>query len=125
MSTEKLAAMTNNDQWLFENTPRMLYNAYSINKPSGIKIMASVVVLAPSKTLYYSGVFNFGSFFSANSRPIVVPTVNPIGGAGHGYTSNVIGIGMPSPDYRGFTVLVAARAVTSQRLYVPFIAVGW
>lgn len=103
----------------------MLYNSYGTKKPNGVKIMASVLSVGSSRTLYYSAVFNFGSFFTANSKPIIVPTVNPLGGSGHGYTVNIIGIGTPIPDYRGFTALVMANDVTTQRLYIPFIAVGW
>lgn len=124
--TDKLNQMGNNEQWLFENTPRMYYNAFNTKKPNGVKIMAGMLVLAPSATTMSQGDYYFGSFFSSGSFPIVVATVNVLDGQ-RGQIVSIQGIGVKSPDHRGFHAWINNKNYTNitAQAYIHFIAVGW
>jgi hypothetical protein len=126
--TDKLLQMTNNDQWLFENSAKMFYNGYGIKKTSGVKMMAAILILPASKTLRSSSTFNFGSFFTPGCRPLIVTGTNPIGASlPPGITFSFRGIGEPMPDYRGFTgycVWDKPSGGTSP-MYIHFLAIGW
>jgi len=125
VTKEKLDQMANNEQWLFENNARMLYNGYGVKKPSGVKIMSAILVLGSSKTKTRSGTFNFGSFFTSGCMPIIVTGVNPLAG-GLGYSLTIRGIGMATPDYRGFTVALLSDGPSDPNgVYVHFLAMGW
>lgn len=123
--TDKLNQMCNNDQWLFENSPRMYYNGYGVKKPSGIKIMGGILVLARSPNRYQTGTYNFGTFFSAGCKPIVTTGINPQGSLSSpsltitGVSSNII-------DYRGFHAMISAGSISNPTsTYIHFIAMGW
>lgn len=123
--------MTSNDQWLFENSANLYYDGYGIKKNTAIKVMASILVISPTNTPYASGIFNFGTFFSSGSRPVVVISINPISSVRNRFDMVFRGIGMPSPDYRGFAVSLAASEqsaatdIIADPVYVNFIAMGW
>jgi hypothetical protein len=121
-------AMTNNDQWLYENSPTLYYNHAGVRKSNGTKLMSGVVQL-PAGGIYTSATYYFGSFFSAGSRPVVTAGLNS-------YPQIRImvairGIGTFFPDHRGFEVRVSAAEVsqTGNKIksgcWVPFTAVGW
>lgn len=124
--TDKLNQMGNNEQWLFENTPRMYYNAFDVKKPNGVKIMAGILVFPPSATAGAQGYYYFGSFFSSGSKPVVVATVNTLDGQRGGVVS-IRGIGVASPDHRGFSSSINNSTVTkiTSQTFIHFIAVGW
>jgi hypothetical protein len=128
--TEKMSAMTQNDQYLFENMPRVYYNAHGVKKATGTKIMTGFVAAPYTQNVYSSNTFNFGSFFSAGCRPVVVA------GAPHSwprirYLVAVRGIGTTFPDHRGFEIRVSSAEVNAKEnrlphtVWVPFIAVGY
>jgi hypothetical protein len=126
---EKLNAMTNNDQYLFENQPTVYYNGHGIRKTSGTKIMSAAVSIGARASLNGGNTFYFGNFFSAGCRPLVICSVNsyPQGR----YFLATRGIGTFWPDHRGFEVRIAASEANpkanriSATVWIPFIAVGW
>lgn len=124
--TDKLNQMGNNEQWLFENAPRMQYSAYGVQKPTGVKIMAGLLIFPPSPTAGAQGYYYFGSFFSSGCNPIIVCTVNTLDGQRGGVVS-IRGIGMTIPDHRGFGSSINNSTVTqiTAQTYIHFIAVGW
>jgi hypothetical protein len=123
--TDKLNQMTNNDQWLFENSPRMYYSGYGVKKPNGIKIMGSVLTLAGSKTKAQYGTYNFGTFFSSGCLPIVATSVNPQSGYA-GFSLAIRGISSNVIDNRGFIATLYADAPFHPSVaYIHFIALGW
>ena len=123
---DKLNQMGNNEQWLFENSPKMYYDAYNIKKPSGVKIMAGILVLAGSTTKIQTGTFFFGSFFSSGSHPIVVTSVVPKDGGGD-YSTTLRSVDANGLiDYRGFRATTfSGRTAEPAGLYIHFVAVGW
>jgi hypothetical protein len=127
---EKLNAMTNNDQYLFENMPTMYYNAHGVKKTAGTKIMsAAMSVGATSSSTFNSGTFYFGNFFSSGCRPMVIASI--ISTPQYRLHVAVRGIDTFWPDQRGFRATVSANELNAKAnkikatVWVPFIAIGW
>lgn len=124
---DKLNQMTNNDQWLFENTPRMFYN-WNVKKTSGVKLAAGVARIGASKSHVGQTTIYFGNYFSPGCRPII--TTGLLTPKATRYHIAFRGIGSLFPDHRGFTVIAAANlAVQVNRIestiYIPWHAVGY
>jgi hypothetical protein len=130
VAQDKLNTMTNNDQWLYENTPRISYSTYGIKRTSGIKILAGIVVVPKSSTLNSSASADFGTFFSAGCKPVIVATVQRTSARGR-YHLVIQGINSYYPDSQGFKVAIAADEVNvannviDTTPYVHYIAIGW
>lgn len=129
---DKMNAMANNDQWLFENAPNMYYNVAGVKKTTGIKIMTGFVAI-PITTSYTDrdseATFYFGSFFSQGCQPVVVASLQT-----YPQTRIIIstrGIGTFWPDSRGFEVRAAANdsnikiQIIHPNVWVAFVAIGW
>lgn len=128
---DKLNQMTNNDQYIFENMPKMSFNTYGIKRANGVKIMAAICVVPASSALWSHGTFNFGTFFSSGCKPVIVVGTQPTSGRWR-YHTVVRGIGTNYPDHRGAVFSVGAdyygtttTNIVDAKVYVHFIAVGW
>jgi len=130
VSTDKLNTMTNNDQWLFENTPRMKYHGYNLIKTSGLKILATYVTIPPTTATSAGRNLYFGSFFSAGCQPIVVASPASTN-AQRRFFIAVNGIGKAVPDNNGAQIyLVPSEANPKNNkigatVYCHVIAIGW
>ena len=130
LSSDKMNQMANNIQWIYENSPRILYNAHGVKKQNGTKILVGCsVVPAANRTLSSVTVY-FGTFFSQSCRPIVVAT--PVKNTGRTrYEMVVGGIGTTYPDHRGVTLYATTDEYSSASNYhavavpINWIAVGW
>lgn len=130
VATDKLAQMANNDQWLYENTPRMKFQGYNLLKTSGLKILATYGIIAP--TTIYAGSTNvyFGSFFSVGCQPIVVAQTIATNSQRR-FHINVNGIGRAVPDHTGATLYIVTDEPSTKdvpiraSVYVHTIAIGW
>lgn len=128
-STDKLNLMTNNDQWLFENTPRALYTKGS-NRTAGIKFLGGMAIIPASKTYHAYVNVNFGSFFTAGCIPIITTGVLSYP---HGRIMvNHRGLGTFWPDQRGIelhAISNSADVISKSKIYdncyVNYIAMGW
>lgn len=122
--TSKLNQMANNEQWLYEHTPRMLYTAYNQRKADGLKIASGILMCNPDPHGIQQHVVYFGSFFSESCTPVVVTGLMHQGEVR--ITFGVKGIGQTYVDHRGFELLGG----TIQRpfvkvFWVPWIAMGF
>lgn len=121
--------MCNNDQWLYENMPRMFYNAHGLKRTNGIKLATGFAVLMPNKTHAISAAIYFGNYFSQGCKPVVLATNNNhrqprlfIWTSGIGDRSNV----NYYPDDRGFSIQVQIDSgVINSSLAIPWIAIGY
>lgn len=122
LSQAKLQQMANNDQWLFENSPRVRYNYGGIVRDSGLKIISGKVPTAISATDYTYVTIYFGSFFSASCKPIVTATAEAADGQRVRRIVNIQGIS-GEVDNRGFL----AHVTSHQQLGLPntLVAPGW
>lgn len=127
--TSKLRDMAQNDQWLFENTARMHYNAYDVKRDEGVKVACGLHPFEPAGSGIQQGVVYFDSFFSTACNPIVV-----LGVVHQGEVRihlGVKGINTPFPDYRGFEILGGSDQLDTKnnrmtkRFWVNWIAMGF
>lgn len=103
---EKLNQMANNDQWLFENMPKAVFNSGNIKRAAGVKIMAGASPYPVSITDWVTIQVNFGNFFSAGSSPVVVASASTGGSARKFVTLTGLN-GYDLIDHRGFYACVS------------------
>lgn len=123
----KLQTMAQNEQWLFENTPKMLYKSNGVNRTESLKIAAGSAPYSAVARTWLSFDIYFGNYFSPGCRPIVVATVQSRGDHGW-YYHNIRGIGKAETiDHRGFHCFVLVRKDMQIVAggFVHWIAVGW
>lgn len=128
----KLNQMTSNDQWMFENFPRIKYEAFGVKRTSAMKIATGIRSFSKSKYTMVFGRVYFGGFFSTGCRPVVVSTPLTRNGQRRLYTVND-GIGTNlHPDHRGFAIGLINNPINPKSklgitytTYVHWIAVGY
>lgn len=129
ISTDKLNAMTSNDQWLFENAPRMMYSN-GIIKTDGIKILAGTVVMPGADEWNSNTTVVFPNFFSSGCQPVITVTANAWPQGRYHLTISGIGSGI-NIDNRGFFLRAAADEVNPKGMTigksfrVHWIAIGY
>ena len=128
---DKLNAMANNEQWLFENTPKMLFNTYGIKRSNGIKVLAGIAVVNPTNEAWAHATVSFGTFFSSGCKPVIVTGTQPTTGRWR-YQTIFRGIGGYYPDHRGMIVSAGAyyygtsvASIVDGKVYVHYVAIGW
>lgn len=110
LTKEKLQQMANNDQWLFENTPRVRYTLLdgSLTRDTGGKILAGKALFGASPNDWSERTIYFGNFFSAACKPIVQVTIETTGTHLRKYAS-IRGISGAEVDHRGFICHLSAQ----------------
>lgn len=130
ISTDKLNTMVSNTRYLFERAPRMYYNAYSVQKDTGVKIACGTATIPPGKGWYFYKTIQFGAFFTAGSRPIIVTSVTSASNRRMILSQYGIQGSAYVPDNRGFTVCAASSTQEKnysvpKQLYINWIAMGY
>ena len=127
----KLSQMAQNDQWLFENTPKIRYNAWNVSKDGGVKITAGIVFIPKQNSRHVIATVNFGSFFSPGCKPVVTIGSNNLSGWANCHY-NLIGLaGTSVPDHRGFRIRAIVVDPTPAQnkftagIYYHWMAVGY
>lgn len=127
----KLNLMAQNSRYLLERAPKLYYNAYNIKKDTGVKLACGVVTVPSTKGMEMTVTVNFGSFFSAGTRPIPVTSLTTQTNMRIIETTYGFG-GLGSvPDHRGFHCRVAAVEVfqalktISKTCWLNWIAMGY
>ena len=130
LDVDKLNAMTNNDQWLFENMPRTRYSA-NVTKDSGVKILGCRAYVPPTSGNYSVATIYFGNMFSVGCNPLVVATASSTNWQRR-YICAVNGIGSQVvPDYTGCMIGLSADELNPKvntiaaPVYINVIAIGW
>jgi len=130
LDVDKLNAMTNNDQWLFENMPRARYSG-NVSKDSGVKILGTRKVIPPNSSSMGSASVYFGNTFSAGCSPIVVASVVSTNWQRR-FHCVVNGLGKNAfPDKNGCVITVGSAELNPKNMrmassvYVQVIAIGW
>ncbi len=126
--TSKLNQMTNNDQWLYENTPRMMYTAYNQKRTEGLKVACGYLLCQPAANGIQQHTVQFPNFFSEACTPIVITGLMHNGEVRlhHG----IRGINQQYPDHRGFEILgnvdVTGKWTRMTKIFwIPWIAMGF
>lgn len=106
----KFDQMTDNAEWLFNNTPRAIYTLPGgISRAQGIKIASGRVIISKRmKSDSATATVRFGNFFSTRCDPIITTGIV----AEHQVRIFCVinGIGKLHPDHRGFNVEVNIAA---------------
>jgi hypothetical protein len=128
---DKLNTMTNNDQWMFENMPRISYDAHSVRKTTGMKILAGKTLIPATSTNTIQIITYFNGYFSPGCNPIVTTGFNPTNGQNRYHVATYGLDGRLLTDHRGMLVTVSADEFSSEvrritgPVWVNWIAVGW
>lgn len=126
LDADKMGQLANNSQWLFENTPRINYNAYGVSRTTGTKIAAGIQIFGASKTAYQTRPVYFTNFFSAACHPVVTTGVISLQ-----RRTFVIcnGFGDLHPDHRGFEITIECESASANKIeracYVTWMALGF
>lgn len=129
VTKQKLQDMSNNDQWLFENMPRIRYSSSGITKDTGVKIISGKTIFTVTNTKQSVTSVQFGSFFTIGSRPTVTFSIQGTGGHHHalqGVTQALAGRG--EIDHTGFLVVISTASTNfniSQPGWIHWTAVGY
>jgi hypothetical protein len=126
ISSDKMAQLANNSQWLFENTPRSNYNAYGVSRATGVKLAAGIQIFGASKANNQTRPVYFNNFFSAACHPVVTTGVISF----QRRTFVIMnGLGVLHPDQRGFEITVECDSTTANKIersfYVTWMAMGF
>lgn len=126
--TSKLNQMTSNDQWLFENSATMLFDAYGVNRAQGIKMACGVLTCAPSPSGIQQHTVYFPAFFTNGCNPVLVTELVHQGEVRFHWGTK--GIGTRFPDHRGFEILGGSDVTggwtrMTKTFYIPWIAMGY
>lgn len=130
LSTDKLNQMTNNDQWIYENTPRTKYVGNG-TKTSGVKILATRALVTPRNSIAGTTDLYFGAFFSTGCQPIITCTVTPTGWQRRFFVSVHSLTGTTVPDHTGCRIHVSSGEITPAHqkilanVYIQVQAIGW
>lgn len=123
LDVSKLQQMATNDQWLFENSPRMRYSGNGVVRDNGIKIIAGKTPYATSSNDWVDVSIYFGSFFTAACKPIVICTDETTGAA---LRKLVVTRGFGGEiDYRGFVAHISDQENHIDRAHYPIESPGW
>jgi len=129
LSQAKLQQLANNQQWIFENTPRVRYSSTGLVRDSGVKVMSGKSPFAVQSYDNQTGAVYFGSFFTAGCHPAITCTVETTGGWLRKYVSfRSFGAGT-EVDHTGFIWHVVSHEDFADRIEAPgwvhWIAVGY
>lgn len=103
----RLSQMASNDQYLFENMPKMTYSSAGLKRAAGVKVLSGKA-LYTAQTVDWAVVdISFGNYFSPGCQPVVVCTVASYWS--HRKYVTVCGFdGTEIIDHRGFKATVAS-----------------
>lgn len=130
-STPKLNQMANNTQWVYENMPTMLFNAYGIKKTSGVKILAGIAIVPANGAQWSSVNVSFGTFFTPGCKPVVT-TGRQITSGKPRFHTTMRGFSEYNIDHRGVILSCGAdyygttvKNVCDVTNALHYIAIGW
>lgn len=130
ITTDKLQVMSSNDQWLFENTPKISFSNMGVTKASGSKILTGGTYVPPNNKISVRSTAYFGTYFSPGCRPIVVASVFAY--PQMRIACSIAGIGsIACPDHRGCVFYIWAGdfnpkyAILKHAVRISWIAMGF
>jgi hypothetical protein len=129
---DKLNAMANNDQYLYERMPRMLFDSKGVKKTTGLKILAGTTIMPVNSQIWSGKQVYFGDFFSSGCKPIVVTSYVPLGGR---WRYHMVTRGLANSmnlDHRGATFTIGAdyygtstSNIVDHQVELHYIAIGY
>jgi hypothetical protein len=115
--------MTSNDQYLFERTPSVRYNAYGVTRDTTLKIASGIVVMPVGSQVVKRDVY-FGNFFTSGCKPVVV--VGLLSNGENKITVSAQGLAQSTPGHEGFRIIsINHSGKINNTHHVSWIAVGF
>ena len=130
ITTDKMNQLANNDQWLYENMPRIGYRGYGINKSTGLKILATGVAFAATTARSATRGLYFSGYFSTGCQPFCIAQAIATNGQRRFFV-HVNGIGRAVPDHNGCTITLTSSELNptydkiGATVHVNLIAIGY
>lgn len=128
ITRENLGQMSNNDQFILDNTPRAWYTAYGHNQTEGLRIVAGTILFTPSAEPVQTKRVHFGSQFTDGSRPVITQSTYTRNNRVH---HSITGLSGLIPDDTGFEITLRmdypdpADNKFNANMYVAYIALGY
>lgn len=120
LTQDKVQQIANNTQWLFDNTPRLRYAVSGLTRDTGLKLLAGKAAHGIINTQnWLHGQIQFGSFFSANCKPIVTIGLEGQNGILHRNSIIIYPLAGTEIDNTGFGYVV------QNTIYGGISATGW
>lgn len=123
---QKFDAMTDNAEWLFNNTPRAIYTLPGgMRRVEGVRVAAGRVMIAKKNDAdSATATVRFGNFFSVRAEPLI--TTGIVADHQTKIFCVVNGIGKLQPDHQGFNVSIniAAEGKKNDKIKKSFF-VAW
>lgn len=126
----KMDTMTDNAEWLYNNTPRSIYTLPGgLRRVEGVKIASGRVIITKRNRDTASVEVRFGNYFSSRCEPNITTGIVSAGQTKIFCVTN--GIGRLLPDARGFQVGVNIAADNKKNdkiarsFYVAWQAMGY
>jgi hypothetical protein len=129
ISTDTMNQEVANIQWLFENTPRVLYTTPALKRAEGVKIACGKVAFQKRKSDTAQETVDFGNFFSRNCNPSI--TTGTMSNGQRKIFVVYSGLHGLQPNHQGFRLMVEIAAdkkkkdKIAKQFWVSWIAMGY
>jgi hypothetical protein len=129
MTEDKMNQDAYNVQWLYENTPRILYTSPSINRPTGIKLVSGRLRFDKKNADTAEATVSFGGYFSTGCQPNI--TTGIISNGQRKIHVVLSGISQLYPNENGFRtrIEIAAESKKNDKIqsvfWVNWMAMGY
>lgn len=126
ISKDKLSQMTENDQFLFENTANMVYRDVAGNRTTtSLKLIAGVATMGASNGSTGAVNVNYGGEFDSGIAPIITTGTIITSISDYQVSFTLRGNGTALPNDAGFQfVLNTPGKVLTGSVYIHYMALG-
>lgn len=125
---EDLNQLASNQNWLFENLPKVEYRA-GVSRNKGLKLLGGKTAFTATTTADFTNIdVSFGNYFSPGCSPAITATVHASRFARKYVSIRGIGVARTEPDHRGFTGTIVSTEPTKiieSGGFVHWLALGW
>jgi hypothetical protein len=120
MTEDKMNQDAYNVQWLYENTPRVLFTSPQVNRPVGIKLVSGRLRFEKKNADTAEANVMFGGYFSTNCQPNI--TTGIISDGQRKIHVVLSGLSQLHPNENGFRVKIeiAAEVKKNDKIARPF-----
>lgn len=130
ITDEKMQQLSDNVQYLKDNTPRAVYATDDgMKRANGVVIIGGITLITPRQADNAMVRVNFGSTFASGCNPII--TTGMINNFQTQVFTRLTGIGRARPDHTGFEAHVKVLAEKdkndkiSNNIYIHYTALGY
>jgi hypothetical protein len=129
LSSEMTNQLNNNIQYLYENTPRVLYTVARIKRAEGVRIACGKVVFERQKNDQAGEAVHFSNFFSSGCQPVITTGILSTGQ--RKIFATYTGLNSTHPTHNGFRLRVEIDASNKKKdsitkqFWVTWIAMGY